>query len=134
MSSSTGRDCCVYFVHAADGTVLYIGQSSNVKRRLAAHRTQAEWWADDVTVKVVTGYSRAEARAAEALAIAEHRPPNNNLHNPSYNVDPDAPTPFEAGFARGEEIRRQRGPLPADVAERLGDLLRDALANQKKAS
>ena len=43
---------------------------------------------------------------------------------------PDRPTPFEAGLARGAEIRRDH-PLPPDVAERLAGLLRDALARQE---
>lgn len=78
----------------ADGTLLYVGCTGHLPRRLEQHRGDKPWWVDVATV-TVEHYATAElGLAAEAAAIADE--------SPRYNVDPTN------AAQRGWETRRAR--------------------------
>lgn len=68
---------CVYRLYNAAGTLLYVGYSSSVFRRIRAHMDARHW--SDAVVKILVERwpTRDEALLAEAQAIAEEGP----LHN-----------------------------------------------------
>lgn len=77
MTAGTTERGYVYRFFDVDGELLYVGITRDISQRFAAHRRDAEWWADiaNVTVEVTAG--RAEAEYAEAVAILSERPAHN---------------------------------------------------------
>lgn len=71
----------LYRLYDRQGDLLYIGQSSDVDRRLAEHAANQPWWAEvdlDRTTRVECA-TRAEALLAERDAIRSDRP-RCNIH------------------------------------------------------
>src|SRR3954471_12050237 len=75
----------VYTVLDADRKCLYVGQTSDVTRRMKEHRA-ISWWARQpgVTVLTIEFATRAEALEAEFWRIQKFRPLHNILHNPRH--------------------------------------------------
>lgn len=72
----------VYIAYGAAGEVLYIGRSTNVRRRLTQHRLcRASWWKDAATVRVIAGLTYDEAVAIEQACIEAGGPRDNVQHN-----------------------------------------------------
>lgn len=106
----------IYFAHAEDGTLLYIGRTCELRSRLAAHRRNEEWWAPLVTrIKTISvkGDER-EAHRLEQNAIRKHRPPFNKAGNPR-------PLPLPFAYPP-PEVPMPRTPLltEAEAAAQLG--------------
>lgn len=72
---------CLYRCYAADGDLLYVGQSSDPVGRMRHHACVREWWPEVERVVVCkSGFEReADARRAEAFAIAWEAP-RENVH------------------------------------------------------
>jgi predicted GIY-YIG superfamily endonuclease len=70
---------CVYRLHDADGRLLYVGATADIKTRWAGHRTEKKWWpmVDHERTKIAWYPDRLTALAAEMAAIVSERP----LHN-----------------------------------------------------
>lgn len=65
----------MYRVLDADGRLIYVGQSTDLSRRVAQHRSESWWWqllAARLTVQVFP--DREAAKAAEKVAIQEELP------------------------------------------------------------
>jgi predicted GIY-YIG superfamily endonuclease len=89
-----GRPCCTYVVVAADGTVLYVGMTVDLRQRFAAHygtdparprrmTQRARWWDQAATVEIAWWTSRQVAAIAEGQLIQEHEP----VYNRNWHVD-----------------------------------------------
>ena len=63
----------LYRFHDRDGALLYIGSSSNMRARVAFHRTSAPWRERIASVQVSSYPTVDHARAAESRAIATER-------------------------------------------------------------
>ncbi len=76
-------DLVLYRFFDADGSLLYIGMSSNVWRRFSQHRRDGSDFIPDATVMTMErGFvSRAELCEAEAAAIRAEKPRFNVTHN-----------------------------------------------------
>lgn len=99
-ASSYIGPCAVYRHFDADGSLLYIGVSSDPHSRHMGHLSRGSEWATQVaTIKVEWHEDRAAALLAESDAIAAERPKHNRLGNP------DVPRPKQ---------RRLAGPLLAE--------------------
>lgn len=61
----------------AIGQLLYVGISNNAIARYMAHRRDSHWSLDIATITIEHYRTRAEAEAAEAIAIVEERPRHN---------------------------------------------------------
>jgi hypothetical protein len=71
------RPAAVYRLYDANDALLYVGMSLSVGSRLSIHRSKAPW-RGDVDREEITWYrSAADARSAEARAIAEEHPVHN---------------------------------------------------------
>ena len=68
----------LYRHYDKDGTLLYVGISSNALRRLAEHRDNSAWFCDIHSVTIEHYETRQEVLEAEAKAI--------HLENPLHNV------------------------------------------------
>lgn len=67
----------VYIARAADGTVLYVGASGNIDKRLAVHKSTAKWWPATESIETIPTDSRFLAFDLERQKILELSP----LHN-----------------------------------------------------
>lgn len=71
----------VYWCYDAAGVLLYIGVTSNLPQRQAAHRGSSRWYGQMATTRLtgpfVGSRARRRAMAFEARSIATHRPTNN---------------------------------------------------------
>jgi hypothetical protein len=67
---------CVYFFLAADRRLLYVGQTTSLRRRLADH-ARSDRWAKVARVQFEPADSLAAALAREADILAALRPPWN---------------------------------------------------------
>lgn len=81
---SAGREYWVYIHRATDGSVLYVGYTSDRKGRERAHRTNATWF--PLIAETVYGgpFGRARAQVLERKLIERHDPPNNYMHTSRY--------------------------------------------------
>lgn len=69
----------LYRMYDADGVLLYVGITNNMRRRWIAHKRD-KWWIDDVDDVVTEDYdSRYEASMAEQEAIRNERPRHNDM-------------------------------------------------------
>lgn len=73
----------VYVCLDADRQPLYVGCTTDVKRRMKEHRGYRAPWVAEVAHQFVTEFpTRAEALAAETERIQSLRPLWNRRHNP----------------------------------------------------
>lgn len=70
----------VYRVFDADDALLYIGCSLNPAQRLDGHAVSKVWWEFVRSITVESYPTKAEARVAEAAAIAAEKPRYNIKH------------------------------------------------------
>lgn len=64
----------VYRAFDAEDRLLYIGSSNNPASRMSDHEKHSPWWPFHTRMTLERHDTRAEARAAEALAIATEHP------------------------------------------------------------
>lgn len=74
--SATGRTA-LYRAFAADGTLLYVGISNSVSRRVSQHEREKAWWGEVKSITLEHYPSRAGAVAAERGAILTEAPEHN---------------------------------------------------------
>lgn len=67
----------LYRVYSASRTLLYVGISTSVKRRVYEHRMTKGWWPKDALVESCLVGPRVIAQAAEAAAIQDEHPRHN---------------------------------------------------------
>lgn len=78
------RSCFVYRAFAHDGTLLYVGQTVNVRRRLSAHKGSSTWWPYMVRNTIVEYPNRSAALIAEYDAILTESPRHNFVWDGDY--------------------------------------------------
>lgn len=88
----------LYRFYDRTDVLLYVGISIDLPARLRKHRREKPWWLEIANITVEPHDSRAEALAAEAVAITEETPLYNDQHNPTVHVADEAPA--VAAFAR----------------------------------
>lgn len=71
----------------ASGQLLYVGFSLRGHERQEKHRKQAPWWDRVARIEIQKFQTEAEARAAERLEIAAHRPLMNRAGRQPYTLD-----------------------------------------------
>lgn len=76
-----GRPYFAYMFFDASGSLLYIGITDHVQRRLYQHAEDKPWFEDISAAEVAAFSNGTEARAAEAALIAALRPAHNVMHN-----------------------------------------------------
>lgn len=106
-----------YVVRDAAGGVIYVGQTSDPRERLATHRRDSAWWPEMASIEVHTHDTIQAMLADERRLIRQHRPRFNVTFNtgrepvftPSCVVVEDLPDLVTgADVARRLEITRQR--------------------------
>lgn len=81
----------LYRLYDADGFLLYIGCTSDIKKRIPQHR-QGSFGARVATFEAEAYPDRESAFEAEALAIRRERPPLNIRHNTGQKLTPYSAT------------------------------------------
>lgn len=76
-SSVWHQPTIVYVAHAVDDSVLYVGITNDIKRRLKEHRASSSWWGLHDKIKTTTYPSRTEAKTVESDLIARLSPSHN---------------------------------------------------------
>jgi GIY-YIG catalytic domain len=83
----TGTPTALYRLYDAQGVLLYVGITCNLKRRMGQHSVRP-WW-PLVTRKTMTWYgTERDARAAEAVAIGDENPLYNMARPLTEDVTP----------------------------------------------
>lgn len=68
----------LYRAYGRHGELLYIGCTSNLEQRMAAHRATSKWWHLHIAIMTFDiGDDKATAFAAEAAAIVMEQPSHN---------------------------------------------------------
>lgn len=78
----------VYLAYAEDNTLLYVGHTRDVRKRMACHRATAEWPHDVARIAVEEYPTAEEARWVERTYIADLEPLHNVRGNPRHEADP----------------------------------------------
>lgn len=71
----------VYELIDPDGTVVYVGSTTNVHQRLLDHRRK-DWWRSVDHARIHVCVNRADMVSFEASLISEHCPVRNTYGNP----------------------------------------------------
>lgn len=114
------KEHTVYRLFAADGYLLYVGCTSNLRDRLANHKTHKDWWPQVARVESETYPDRARGLWAEREAIVTEAPRYNQ--NARMVPDPDAPPPPDLKAVAAErqsaleEAARRVGLHPSSAA------------------
>jgi predicted GIY-YIG superfamily endonuclease len=109
-----GYPYVVYYLFDHDLETLYIGRTSDVMRRFAAHST-SPWWPEVATYGLEFFREYADMFNAERAAILEH--------HPQLNVQKDAPAvepPREPPVRRNSVVWREDSLPTATAARRVG--------------
>jgi hypothetical protein len=64
----------LYRCYGLDGTLMYIGQTNNLKRRIAHHRSQSPWWFAVENIAIEQHRNRRTLRQNELRAITKEWP------------------------------------------------------------
>lgn len=100
----------LYRFYGSGGTLLYIGVTGSLPRRLGQHNEDKNWWAGVARVEVEHYPSRTAVLEAEKRAIVAEKPLYNGTHNDAGSrwkaAAPAKPTPAPPRRPTPEEIRR----------------------------
>lgn len=72
---------CVYRCFSADGQLLWIGSTVNLRQRILTHQSRSPWWGNVADVKKSPQPDELTARLVEAQAIRAEKPLRNKEHN-----------------------------------------------------
>lgn len=108
----------VYWLYARNGSLMYIGQTSNLRGRIASHRWMWKKRGRQIgRVEIEPRQSRLEARRREAQAIFQEQPPMNERetlflvchYKQHLGIDPKFATESERkeAFRRWVSMNRQ---------------------------
>jgi excinuclease UvrABC nuclease subunit len=73
----------LYFHYDGEGTLLYVGVSSDVFMRQQQHVKQARWFSQVRKISIIRFENMTEAREAEASIIKDRKPLYNTVHSES---------------------------------------------------
>lgn len=118
----------VYRLYAADGALLYIGRTVDLRPRLRQHRMQQPWWPEVSHVTVEPCAEPFGSVGAESMAIEMEQPRwNKKLQLPT------GPAPDLGGEPKGVRIQIDLAALARELATRgwsRDDLARHAGMNK----
>ena len=129
----------VYFFHGSNGQLLYIGQSSNLRARLASYRHVGEDKHPRRTLRLVARIARIEWRecasaeaaiAEESRLLLEHRPPFNRAgvwKGDAWWLAVEVETGHLTLRLQREATPSSLGPLSPAARHRLGTVVRALL-------
>lgn len=80
-SSQSQRPAHLYRCFGSDGTLLYIGVSSDHRQRFASHEKHSEWWTQVDRIELTHFALRPDALDAERAAIVAENPVHNVRRN-----------------------------------------------------
>jgi GIY-YIG catalytic domain. len=95
----------LYRFYGAGGTLLYIGITNEIPRRLKDHSRNKPWWLGVTNIKVEHYPNRQSVLEAERRAIIAERPLYNDQHNPMPLRRIEA---WDAGLDRIRELMGDR--------------------------
>jgi predicted GIY-YIG superfamily endonuclease len=90
----------LYRLYAADGSLLYVGVTGDLRVRLAKHAADKPWWTEVARKTAAWHDSRKEALLAEAAAIRDE--------SPRYNVTEPRTREEVAASLRGPSSDRHK--------------------------
>jgi excinuclease UvrABC nuclease subunit len=73
---------CVYRALDANDQVLYVGSTSDLRRRFLAHRRLSPWYAQCVAIEWTEHWTHKAMHREEYRLIRELRPPHNKAGLP----------------------------------------------------
>lgn len=114
------RPGAVYRCFATDGQLLYVGSSSNPLQRLTDQRSERFWAQEVATVTVTWFASVADARAAEAAAIAAELPKWNTAYLPKERQRKKPEGSWSAWEVATAFSMRSKGYSANDIGKSLG--------------
>lgn len=106
----------LYRLFDADDALLYVGIAGNPGRRFEQHAKAKLWWREVSRIEVEHFADRAEALAAERLAIRDERPLYNIVHSVRVLMRPGDVVLFPCAGC-GQLIDEGPGHLQVDNAE-----------------
>lgn len=116
------RRTAVYRLFAADGELLYVGISCDLKTRLSDHRCHKVWWPDVDRIAIDWHVNRASALDQEAQAATYEKPRHNVLRPDPRKVRASDTEPASVLPAGGEdEITHLGLPVQGHVRTPLPD-------------
>jgi|SRR5919109_4487269 predicted GIY-YIG superfamily endonuclease len=71
--------CYVYIFSDVDGSVVYVGSTGDLTRRIDAHSESTWWWNDDLTLTYEITVGRRTAFHRESALIIELHPRYNGI-------------------------------------------------------
>ena len=71
-------ETCVYRCFDAEGTLLYIGATTNLRRRINAHRSSTPWWSE-VHEVIPQAVEEGTQYDVECFAILDEDPKYNRM-------------------------------------------------------
>jgi predicted GIY-YIG superfamily endonuclease len=113
----------LYRMFAADGRLLYVGQTSNPPARIGAHkRSRRSWWREVETIKLTHFDDRDKLLAAEVEAIETEHPLCNTAHrtvpiNGDLTPELDAMLEDARRAREGRERWRNVAPILRELRE-----------------
>ncbi len=105
----------VYLYSTPDGTPVYAGCTSSLKRRKSQHKDSSRWWAPDLQITFTVHPSIEGALRAEAILINDLKP-YGNKHIPR---DPRVLSPAQIDAKAQAHFQMRLYPI-AEAAEYLG--------------
>lgn len=121
----------VYTFLTDNGTVLYVGCTSNFPSRIQRHYHKRTWFNDVAVIRRERIADRAEALAREQVLIRLHRPVHNVRHNPAaVRPLPAPPAPPRCQSGCDCPVKRARSAWArADYARATGRRVRPEYAD-----
>lgn len=110
MTKDAGEPTALYLLYSADDQLLYVGTTTNTRRRWKQHAADKDWWPQVVYADVAWHDSRAEAELREQQVIEEECPHFNRTM---------APWRVPISTAMQREWREARDALTAAVVAAL---------------
>lgn len=90
------RQDTVYELFSTDATPLYVGSSSNLRKRLQVHRRDKPWWPDVAFMATHAPMDHLDALDLERQRIGVLMPKHNTQSNPAVNIDRGSKATFYA--------------------------------------
>lgn len=114
----TGDPTAVYRLYAADGSLLYIGETGDIRKRFYLHSRDKAWWPEVARATMCWYGSEAKALDAEQSAIRAEKPLHNarkaNGSSKAVARPQDALAAYAAvhGVSMGDAVRLLMGRTP----------------------
>lgn len=111
----------LYRFFAADDTLLYIGITKDLGKRLRSHNRSKDWFREVAYIRLEHFDSRTEAEQAEILAIRAERPAWNIIYR---ELDPEDRRELEDITAQITRLNMEADPLRQRARELVIELMR----------